>query len=89
MSEHTQGPWEWQGRFLWATEAQCYVLRSPSGYSHIEGRAVDKDLIAAVPDLLAALEDLLYQRKQLRGEETQALSFDQAKAAITEAKGNG
>ena len=100
--KHTPGPWESDAAMVWAPGAQKVVCQAsdPSPLSgFVEHKTVaagspllgevfaNARLIAAAPELLVALKDLLYQCRQLHGEETQCLDFDQAEAAIAKAEG--
>lgn len=96
MSKHTPGPWivntdphyeDGKPGLIWGPSGPGYgsICELSPVYPR-EFKAADAALIAAAPDLLAACEDLLCQVKCLGGEETQALDFDQAEAAIAKAK---
>ena len=99
MSEHTKGPWTWNGGYLVsyipdkfsAGGYQDFEIIADDGSAHGEYSAtLDPDsanarLIAAAPELLEALENLLAVHEGEGG--TKYHAGDIARAAIAKAKG--
>ena len=89
MSDHTPGPWKWDGHLEQA------IITADSGEEVLWGCGccdsprllceADARLIAAAPELLEALENLLKVHEGEGG--TQCHAGDIARAAIAKAKG--
>ena len=99
MSEHTKGPWTWNGGYLVsyipdkfsASGCQDFEIIVDDGSAHGEYDVVlnpdsaNARLIASAPELLEALENLLAVHEGEGG--TKYHAGDIARAAIAKAKG--
>jgi hypothetical protein len=99
MSEHTPGPWEWDGD-VWEYDRENeapWLMSAKTGMPVIKGdidcMRDDARLIAAAPELLEALEALVddYMQWEMNPVSGNARNVhdlhDQARAAIAKARG--
>ncbi|MBU3625693.1 hypothetical protein ICN48_05520 [Polynucleobacter sp. JS-Safj-400b-B2] len=88
MSKHTAGPW----RYIEGIRGEFVVLSGTHpdlsiGVAVTMGEEANANLIAAAPELLESLTALVTLFAPLAGDSTQTLWIDNARAAITKAKG--
>ena len=82
---HTPGPWAAGMTAAIYSGKDCERLVAVvATTSHTSQNLIHANakLIAASPDMLDALKGLVYQVDRLKGEESQVLDTDQARAAI-------
>lgn len=89
-TKHTPGPWNWHGPYMGgaykASGLNEQDLTMVDIYITGDNAHSDACLIAAAPELLAALERFIDPR-ELTTHEAQRNRLDQARAALSRAKG--